>query len=133
MGALAAESPSTSRQAERIIAAHTKLIEIDELLVLLDPTQKPHVRRNAFRLVLKSSKWERLPPILNACADEDPRVQTMAHMALGAWLHRYNGSFAQPSSDQIKAAKAALALAGPHLGNHLRHELAALLSEWKTA
>ena len=75
-------------------AGHVPLDELERLLTL---NGNFHVRRNALTLILHTTKWRKLPAMLNACADEDTKIAGLAARALRDWFVNYNRSFADPT------------------------------------
>ena len=89
--------PGVSREALKALTPKARHQSLDELWRLFAPEHKVFVRRNAFILILYFGKWQKLPPILLACADKDVRISGLAQNALRDWLRNYNRSFAEPT------------------------------------
>src|SRR5439155_9845920 len=96
MQTLADEMPSVSREAMKALLPNARQQSLDEYWRLFANDRRAFVRRNAITLMLRFGKWEKLPPLLLACADQDKRLGGLAQNALGAWSRNYNSSFAEP-------------------------------------
>jgi HEAT repeat protein len=105
---LADETPGVSREALKALTPKARHISLDELWRLLTQEKPVFVRRNALMLILCFGKWQKLPPILLACADLDARLSGFAQDALRDWLGHYNRSFAEPTRAEFKKIQDAL-------------------------
>lgn len=79
------------------LVARARQIPLETLESLLLHAKCLHVRRNALRLILHHGKWRKLPALLTACDDSDPRIGSSAMAALINWREHYNQSFAEPT------------------------------------
>jgi hypothetical protein len=106
---LADEMPGVSREAMKALTPKARHESLEELWKLFAQEKKVFVRRNAFMLMLYFGKWQKLPPILLACADKDVRLSGLAQNALRDWLRNYNRSFAEPTRADFEKIHDALA------------------------
>jgi hypothetical protein len=128
LAALRLPEASLSREARRALEprlAHITVSTLHDLVV--DPALPPHTRRNALSLANGKSKWERLPVLLEGCADPEEMIANMALLLVDRWFAGYNRSFLQPTPAQVEAASAALARASQRLSAHARAEIGHIL------
>jgi HEAT repeat protein len=102
------EMPGVSREAFKALLPKARQQSLDDYWKLFTNDQRIFVRRNALALMLRFSKWERLPPLLLAFADEDKRFSGLASNALQAWSRNYNSSFAEPTRTDFERIQDAL-------------------------
>jgi hypothetical protein len=101
---------SVSREARRALEPRLSYLGVGILHdLIVDQSLPSHTRRNALSLAKNKSKWERLPLLLDGCADGDEMVANMALLLVDGWRARYNRSFLQPTAEQLIAAAAAFA------------------------
>jgi len=94
---LADESPSVSREALRALLPNAHEPTLEAYWKLFANDKRVFVQRNVLVLMLRFGKWEKLPPLLLACSNEDARLSGFAQNALRAWFRNYNHSFAEPT------------------------------------
>ena len=137
IAALEDASPGVSREAQRALmrsaippAAANRL----EALVS-DATTVANVRRNALDVLGRAGKWRAIAALIRACGDADASFAAIAHDRVHGWLNRYNNSFAQPTTGDIAALTAALAIpaARRRLGPNTSHSLDAIASAFSSA
>jgi hypothetical protein len=58
--------------------------------------------------MVRFGKWEKLPPLLLACGNEDKHLAGLAQHGLRAWLRNYNSSFAEPTRTDFERIQDAL-------------------------
>jgi len=115
--ALRSSEPALSREARRALESrlsHVAVALLHELVV--DQALPPHTRRNALSLASGKSKWERLPVLLDGCADPDESIASTARFLVDGWCARYNSSFLQPTPAQLEAAATSFARVSTTLG-----------------
>jgi hypothetical protein len=81
-------------------------------------------------LILYFGKWQKLPPILLACADKDVRLAGLAQAALRDWLRNYNRSFAEPTRTDFEKIQDALTQAEDRLPHRAALEIRACLKDY---
>jgi HEAT repeat protein len=129
LAALRLPEASVSREARRALETRLSYVAVATLRALVvDQSLPTHTRRNALALTKNKSKWERLPILLEACADGEEQNAKMALLLLEGWCDRYNRSFLQPTPEQIADAKAALALVPRRLRSRAFPEIESVLS-----
>jgi HEAT repeat protein len=131
LAALADSSPGISKAAQRSLNRHMHLVSGIDLAPLLEKDKPAHVRRNALGLVLQLSKWNRLALALQLCADEDPKLASLAQAGVSAWWRSYNRSSLSPSVVQLEAIPQALEKANKSIGKKLYDELHGILAHWQ--
>jgi HEAT repeat protein len=127
---LADEMPGVSREALKALTPKAKHQSLGKLWKLFASEQMVFVRRNAFILILFFGKWQKLPPILLACADKDVRLSGLAQNALRDWLRNYNRSFAEPTRADFEKIEAALAQTETKLPDRAAQEIRACLKDY---
>ncbi len=127
---LADEMPGVSGEALKALTPEAKHQSLDDLWKLFASEQKVFVRRNAFKLILYFGKWQKLPPILLACADKDVRLSGLAQNALRDWLRNYNRSFAVPTRADFEKIEAALEQTESKLPDRAAREIRACLKDY---
>ena len=105
---LADEMPGVSREALKALTPKARHQSLEELWKLVAQDQRLFVRQNALSLILHFGKWQKLPPILLACADGDVQLSGCAQHALRDWFRNYNQSFAEPSRADLEKIQDAL-------------------------
>lgn len=120
--------PSVSREALKALQPKARYVAAADLEVLVANGGEIHVRRNALTLVCNAAKWKKVPALLKACADKDARIAGQATKALRAWIHNYNSSFAEPTSDDFHEISLALNQFESHLPRGFAAELRACLA-----
>ncbi len=88
---------SVSMAALNALLSKARQIPLEDLEQLLASKANFHVRRNALTLISHTDKWPKLPAILNACADDDAKLASLATRALHDWFSTYNKSFSEPT------------------------------------
>lgn len=81
------------------------------------------VRQVGLVLMLKRGKWERLPLVLQLCADADPVIASQALNALRDWFSGYNRSFAEPTREDRDDILRALEKFGGKVPTKLAQEM----------
>lgn len=117
VGALGDAKPSVSREALKALLAKARQIPLEQLEQLVAGGASFHVRRNALTLILHTSKWHKLPALLNACADSDEKLAGLAARALRDWFFTYNRSFAEPMRSDFERIESVL----PRVESKLPH------------
>jgi hypothetical protein len=108
--ALGAPQSSVSREGRRALEPRLGKVSATTIgALIVDQGREAHVRRNALSLANRLSKWERLPLLLDGCADHDAMTSKMALRLVEGWLAAYNRSFLQPTREQLDRAADALA------------------------
>ena len=129
LSALWSLEPGLSREARRALEprlGHLPVATLNTLVV--DHALPPHTRRNALSLANGKSKWERLPVLLDGCADSDEVIAKMASLLVDGWCARYNRSFLQPTPAQVALASASYARVSRRLSARSRPEIGHILS-----
>src|SRR5262249_14836641 len=117
-----------SREARRALEPRLAYAPIAGLYgLVVDRALPPHARRNALLLAGGKSKWERLPALLDACADPDDANAQLARLLVDGWNAGHNRSFARPAHAQMADASAAFARVSHRLGGRARVEIAHVL------
>lgn len=109
VGALSDTKPSVSREALKALLTKARQIPLEQLEQLVADGASFHVRRNALTIILRISKWHKLPALLNACADQDAKLAGLAARALRDWFFTYNRSFAEPTRNDFAKIESVLA------------------------
>lgn len=117
------EKPSVSREAMNALLSKARLLPLEDLEQLAATGASFHIRRNALTLALHTSKWQKLPALLNACADEDSKLAGLAKRGLRDWFITYNRSFAEPTRTDFEKISVVLARVGPMLPHGAAKEL----------
>jgi hypothetical protein len=129
LAALRLPAASVSREARRAIEPRIAQVPVAILHELVVEQALPaHARRNALSLANGKSKWERLPVLLDACADQDEMIANLALLFVDGWCGGYNRSFLQPTPPQVDAAAAVFARVSSRLGARARAEIGSVLS-----
>lgn len=68
------EKASVSKEAWKSLLPKARQIPLEDLEAILKSEVPFHVRRNALTLIFHHDKWQKLPAMLNACADEDAKI-----------------------------------------------------------
>ena len=131
MLALADESEGISRTARQLLTPHARALNPKALGTMLQNGRLAHVRRNAFRLVLRIAKWDQLPLVLGSLGDVDAKVANMAEVALATWLFRYNYSFVTPAPIQLVRVEEMLAKVKHKLDDQQYKQINRLIADWK--
>jgi HEAT repeat protein len=127
---LADEMPGVSREALKALTATARHQPLEELWRLFTSEQRVFVRRNALMLILHFGKWQKLTPILLACADNDVRLSGLAQNALRDWLRNYNRSFAEPTRADFEKIQDALARTEANLPCGAAKQIRACLKDY---
>lgn len=127
---LADQMPGVSREALKALTPRARHQSLEELWRLFTVDQRVFVRRNALTLILHFGKWQRLPPILLACADNDARLSGLAQNALRDWIRNYNRSFAEPKRADFEKIQHALTCSEARLPHHAAMEIRACLKDY---
>jgi len=127
---LADETPGVSREALKALTPKARHQSLEELWRLFTLEQRVFVRRNVLMLILYFGKWQKLPPILLACADKDVRLAGLAQAALRDWLRNYNRSFAEPTRTDFEKIQDALKQAEDRLPHRAALEIRACLKDY---
>ena len=114
---------SVSREALKSLLPMARHVPLDELERLLASKANFHVRRNALTLILHTEKWRKLPPMLNACTDEDAKIAGLAARALRHWFVNCNRSFAEPTQADLERIQSVLSKAESKLPHGAANEL----------
>jgi HEAT repeat protein len=85
------------KQAAKALLPNARLLPMQWIKDLPETDDRRVVRQAGLMLALKRSKWERLPLLLQLCADADPVIASQALNALRDWFSGYNRSFAEPT------------------------------------
>ena len=128
MQTLADEMPGVSREAMKKLLPKARHQPLDEYWKVFANDERAFVRRSALALMLRFGKWERLPPLLLACADEDESLADFAQNALRAWSRNYNSSFAEPTRIDFDRIQEALHRAEKSLPRGTAAEIRACLN-----
>ena len=123
VGFLSDTKSSVSRQAMKALIPMAREIALEDLEKLVVSSANHHVKHNALLLVLHTGKWRKLPALLNACTDEDPKLARFAAKTLENWIATYNRSFAEPSRTDIERIQSALANVEGRLPHRVAVEL----------
>jgi|ERR1043166_8493412 HEAT repeat protein len=124
---LSDEKPSVSREALKALRKKARQIPLEELEKILTANESFHVRRNALMLILHTEKWRKIPALLNACSDNNPKISELAARALRDWFVTYNRSFAEPTRIDFERIQSALANVESRLPHGTAKELRACL------
>lgn len=127
MQMLADEMPGVSREALKALLPRARQQPLGEYWKLFANDKRVFVRRNALALLLRFGKWEKLPPLLLASADEDKRLASFAQSALRDWLKNYNRSFAEPTRTDFERIQDALSHTEKYLPNGVVEQIHACL------
>ena len=128
LAALRSVEPGLSREARRALEPRLDHVPVEILHALVvDHPLPAHTRRNALSLANGKSKWERLPVLLDGCADSDEMVAKMASLLVDGWCARYNRSFLQPTPAQVALASASYARVARRLSARSRPEIGHIL------
>jgi hypothetical protein len=100
--------PSVSREVLKALQPKAAFLPLDDLEALLAYSTVFHVRRNALTLIQHNGKWKKVPAILTACTDKDPRIAEQAVEALRTWRLNYNSSYAEPTHEDFQRISSAL-------------------------
>jgi HEAT repeat protein len=123
LNALADELPSVSKQALKILARKTSLLSVGRVWALFSATPHLHVKRNAFSLIERFTKWESISYVVSAFCDADEDIAGRARLALDRWLGRFNRSFSAPTSEQLAKLNTALEKCGHFIDEKTRERL----------
>jgi HEAT repeat protein len=93
---------SVSWEAMKAVFPRARYIPLEILQNLMNDNSFFHVRRNALTLILRTDKWKKMAPLLNACASSDARLAERAVKALYDWEANYNRSFAEPTREDFE-------------------------------
>jgi len=124
---LADETPGVSREALRALLPKARQQSLEQYRKLFANDKRVFVRRNVMALMLRFGKWEKLPPLLFACVDEDHGLVAFAQNALRAWFRNYNSSFAEPTRADLETIQDALARTQNNLPKGAAAEIRACL------
>jgi len=91
---------------------------------LFKTASQPHVRRDVLALLASLPKWESIPFLVEAAADEDPAIGDLAAKRLRGWSSGYNSSFVRPTQAQTVRLEEALRV-NPDVN------LTAVMDDWK--
>ena len=128
LAALRSVEPGLSREARRALEPRLDHVPVEILHALvIDHPLPAHTRRNALSLANGKSKWERLPVLLEGCADSDEMIAKMASLLVDGWCARYNRSFLQPTPAQVALASASYARVARRLSARSRPEIGHIL------
>jgi HEAT repeat protein len=97
------------KQAMKALLPKARLLPMQWIKDLPETDDRRVVRQAGLVLLLNRGKWERLPLLLQLCADADQVIASQALNALRNWLTGYNKSFAEPTKtdrDEIMRALA---------------------------
>jgi len=122
--ALAGPSPRVSRAAANEL--RTLPVSAAELVPLFG-SGVGQVRRNALSLLTRRGKWEALIWILRARVDADPKIAAVGGGMLQRWILRFNRSHADPTTEQAREVKEALAASAGRVPEEDRKRLMGLL------
>jgi len=122
---VADSSGRVSRMATNSFLARPVGVSVNELLPLLESTDHDHVRSNAFRLLRKASKWDRIQILLTLALHD--ATSEKATGSITQWLYGFNRSFAQPTQEQVRNVRTAFDKARSSLPRRLQEELSGLL------
>jgi HEAT repeat protein len=129
LAALRSAEPGMSREARRALEPRLSHVAVSILHeIVADQALPPHARRNALSLAYGKSKWERLPVLLDGCADSDEMIAKMALRLVDGWCAGYNRSFLQPTPAQVEAASGSFARVSSRLRAHTRAEVGHILT-----
>ena len=124
MAALADERPSVTHEAREALRSRLSLLADGALWHLFTTAALPHVRRDVLALMASLPKWESIPFLVEAAADDDPLTQGYATEQVRRWSSRYNSSFARPTLVQLARLEEALRM-NPEVN------LGIIVSDWK--
>lgn len=122
--ALRDHAPSVSAEARKALLDRPGLVAPEHLWDLFLREERRHVRQNVLLLLDRTSKWDRLVYLLQACADGDAEIAAQALLRTGKWLEASNRGFTRPSVDQLHQAEEALERYGALLAPGIRNQLA---------
>lgn len=113
--ALNDDRSSVSRLAKEALRVRLHLVAGDRLWEVFEQSRGLHVRCHALALMAWLGKWEGLPYLILACADDAPEIVARAQGHIRDWIGRFNRSFATPSSEGLRRAGDALEASGSAL------------------
>jgi len=122
--ALGDERPSVVHEAREALRPRLGLLGGDTLWRLFKTASQPHVRRDVLALLASLPKWESIPFLVEAAADEDPAIGDLAAKRLRGWSSGYNSSFVRPTQAQTVRLEEALRV-NPDVN------LTAVMDDWK--
>lgn len=108
-------------RANRVVA------EIHDVL----RTSNRHATRHALTLLWALGKWDSLPYLLEAAANRDAGIRSMASDGLDAWVVNQNRSRAQPTRAQIQAIRSALEAYHVAVERRIEVEIRSILKLWE--
>jgi HEAT repeat protein len=111
------------KQAMKALLPKARLLPMQWIKDLPETDDRRVVRQAGLMLLLKRGKWERLPLLLQFCADEDPVIVSQALNAWRDWFVNYNKSFAEPTRDDFENITRALQRYGGKLSSESVREM----------
>lgn len=126
---LAHDSPRVVREASRACVLQRVPLEDEELGRLLRTDPRPHVRREAVRLLARPFRLDRAVHLVVAASDASEVVRGTAIALLNDALGRYTGVAILPRREVLDRLAEALASAGEAVPGHLRGALQAIIAE----
>jgi HEAT repeat protein len=121
--ALADEVRDISHQALKPLLDKASLVDGECIWQLFHSATSPHVRRNAFRIIEKLGKWDRIHYFLRAVCDSNEDVATMGREGIQGWLGGFNRSFQSPTREQLAQLNNALEECGCLLDEQTQEQL----------
>jgi hypothetical protein len=106
--ALESEVTGVSRAGADALAAAPELIDQARVGALLQRGRPWHHRRNAFRVLLQTGKWDRIYWALEGTHLRAAHTRLLAWNVVKRWLAGFNRSFAVPTGAQLDRIEAAL-------------------------
>jgi HEAT repeat protein len=123
--ALRDDQPSITREAAKALTTRLSLVDQQQIVSLFGEDPRWHVRRAALSLLERLRKWESLPHLVRAMADPDSRIAAQGKAGVARWIANYNGSFVDPTAEQLLRLEQAIEGSQPALSpaelTRLRH------------
>jgi HEAT repeat protein len=119
LASLGSSDIGISNEATRVLRSRTTLVA-DHLPEFFRVTNPPHVRANAFRLLLQRPYWERGSFLLESLRDLDQRIAQMAGLAFSAWLSKSTAMATNPTASEVGLIRHQLALSSEFVSKPVR-------------
>jgi HEAT repeat protein len=113
--ALADDASSVRSAAVDILASNASSVNFEILSRRMRSLPNPRARRDLLRLFMRAPKWEAAALLLEALADPDDAVRSLASRLVDLWIENFNRSQAQPTTQQLQEIRMLLDLAAPRL------------------
>jgi HEAT repeat protein len=108
LAALRDPAPAVSKAARRELVGNPTGADYGSLLSVFEEDDRPYVRRNCFRVLATASKWAWIRYAVIAASDPDPEVRSDGLEQIDLWTLKWNRSFVEPTTSDIKAIGAAI-------------------------